>query len=287
MFLKLVSSFNTWYGICTVLKPRTQRTDSHVLLLVWRQSKCSLFTGPAESGQWCTSVFQVAVSVYQSIYSTLRSWIPRVIMTPARCHKAKLDSADSKDWYGWSWSELDRCIAIHLPEHRPVIFLLVQRLCQRNMHTRRSEHKHGDQHAMTRYVLRNIHSDLQRPLSVPHPISLSQVCHTFLIHKNITPLSLCLCLSLFLSLFLSPFFPWRVWTPLCGHKSFSWMDECLQPIHHIPYPAPLFLYQAAVKLTADGPHSPLLHSLLFALHPSVFFLISFFSFPSGPASLYT
>lgn len=73
-----------------------------------------------------------------------------------------------------------------------------------------------------------------------------------------------------------PFFLRCVCTRLLGHKSFSGMDECLQPIHHPPYPppSPLFLYQPAVTLTTDGPSSP--PSFLF-FPTSLFCAISLFS----------
>ncbi len=75
-----------------------------------------------------------------------------------------------------------------------------------------------------------------------------------------------------------PFFLGCVCTRLPGRKSFSGMDECLQLIHHPPYPppSPLFLYQPAVTLTTDGPLSLLLPFFLFSL-TSLSWAISLFS----------
>lgn len=84
----------------------------------------------------------------------------------------------------------------------------------------------------------------------------------------------------------SLFFLRCVCTRLPGHKSFSGMDECLQPIHHPPYPPPLplFLYQPAVTLTTDGPLSL---SFLFFPPPQKSFSchFSFFSLPSALLAL--
>lgn len=54
-------------------------------------------------------------------------------------------------------------------------------------------------------------------------------------------------------------------------KSFSWMDERPQPIHHRAYPppSPLFLYHLAVNLTSDVPVSHFLIPSLF-LSPLLF-----------------
>lgn len=68
----------------------------------------------------------------------------------------------------------------------------------------------------------------------------------------------------------SLFFLRCVCTRLPGCKSFSGMDECLQPIHHPPYPppSPLFLYQSVVTLSTDAPLSVFLSSSLPSFPPS-------------------
>lgn len=112
------------------------------------------------------------------------------------------------------------------------------------------------------------HVFLVKTLFLPCPIFLSPVHHTFLENTQ-----------QHLTHTYSPFFLRCVCTRLPGRKSFSGMDECLQPIHHPPYPppSPLFLYQPAVTLTTDGPLSRLLCSFPFFSPPQVFLAISLFS----------
>lgn len=102
-----------------------------------------------------------------------------------------------------------------------------------------------------------------KTLFLPCPIFLSPVHHTSLKHTQHPPSHTYTHTHTY-----SPFFLRCVCTQLPGRKSFSGIDECLQPIHHPPYPppSPLFLYQPAVTLTTDGPlsRSPSLPSFLFS-----------------------
>lgn len=111
-----------------------------------------------------------------------------------------------------------------------------------------------------------------KTLFLPCLIFLSPVHHAFLKHTTHTH-KYC------------PFFLRCVCTRLLGHKSFSGMDECLQTIHHPPYPppSPLFLYQPAVTLTTDGPSLSLSTPLFLSFLPYKSFLchFSFFSLPSA------
>lgn len=68
-----------------------------------------------------------------------------------------------------------------------------------------------------------------------------------------------------------------VCTRLPAHKSFSGMDECIQPIHHLPYPLPLplFLYQAAVTW-----------QLMALSRRKISLYFSFFSLPSASLALH-
>lgn len=106
------------------------------------------------------------------------------------------------------------------------------------------------------------HNFVVKALVLPWLIFLSPVHHTFLKHRHTaSPLTH--------TYTYSPFFLRCVCTRLPGRKSFSGMDECLQPIHHPPYPppSPLFLYQPAVTLTTGGPLSPSPPSALLSLFP--------------------
>lgn len=118
---------------------------------------------------------------------------------------------------------------------------------------------------------------------LPCPILLSQAHHTFLKHTTSTRAHTHTHTS-------RPFFLRCVCTRLPGRKSFSGMDECLQPIHHPPYPppSPLFLYQPAVTLTTDGPSFSLPFSTLSSLFSptSLSCAISFFSHSPVPRSLW-
>lgn len=64
-------------------------------------------------------------------------------------------------------------------------------------------------------------------------------------------------------------------------KSFSWMDERPQPIHHRPYPppSPLFLYHLAVNLTSDVQVSCVSYPLSLSLSFTVSTSLSPFSSP--------
>lgn len=124
------------------------------------------------------------------------------------------------------------------------------------------------------------HNFVVKALVLPWLIFLSPVHHTFLKHRHTaSPLTH--------TYTYSPFFLRCVCTRLPGRKSFSGMDECLQPIHHPPYPppSPLFLYQPAVTLTTGGPLSPSPPSALLSLFPPHKSFLCHFSFFLVPSAL--